>query len=308
MKSSTQTRLGSSPEGSRKLEVQNASDDDGFEEVTHAADLGDDAKDDFDEKPEAGDLLASTKSETPLSFLDKDDDEFVDEPLSSPRLNTEKELPESEPASAEWPEQTLTPLSPTGELAQEVQAIGLEEDTHMVDTHIEDSDRSTAESSKHSPGSSEESTESPPAAEEEKPLESTPAASEAVPPPEPMDEILHPEDKPAPLFAKKVESPQETTNQVSESHSSTESSDTTMGEAGDSSNSILMGNTEEHIQQPLTNASTVPVVGDFLKMQFVEHKVVPTILVSHKLEPRERLLKLIISGFLLSISLEQLSS
>ncbi|TVY43129.1 Extragenic suppressor of kinetochore protein 1 [Lachnellula cervina] len=273
MKSSTQTRLGSSPGGSRKLEVQNASDDDGFEEVTHAADLGDDAKDDFDEKPEAGDLLTSTKSETPLSFLDKDDDEFVDEPLSSPRLHTEKDSPESEP------EPTLTPLSPTGELAQEVQAIGLEEDTHMVDTNIEDSDRSTAESSKNSPGSSEESAESPPATEEEKSTEKTPATAEAVPPPEPMDEVLHPEDKPAPLFAKKVESPQDSAIQAPESQpTGTESSDTTMGEAGDSSNSILMGNTEEHTQQPLTDTPTAPVVGDFLKMQFVEHKVVPTIL------------------------------
>lgn len=277
MKSSTQTRLGSSPGGSRKLEVQNASDDDGFEEVTHAADLGDDAKDDFDEKPEAGDLLTSTKSETPLSFLDKDDDEFVDEPLSSPRLHTEKDSPESEP------EPTLTPLSPTGELAQEVQAIGLEEDTHMVDTNIEDSDRSTAESSKNSPGSSEESAESPPATEEEKSTEKTPATAEAVPPPEPMDEVLHPEDKPAPLFAKKVESPQDSAIQAPESQpTGTESSDTTMGEAGDSSNSILMGNTEEHTQQPLTDTPTAPVVGDFLKMQFVEHKVVPTILVSAK--------------------------
>jgi len=280
MKSSIQTRLGSSPEGSRKLEVQNVTDEDGFEEVTHAADLGDDAKDDFDEKPESGDLLASTKPETPLSFLDKDDDEFVDEPLSSPRLNTEKDLPEPQAPDVPNP---LTPLSPTGELAQEVQAIGLEEDTHMADTHTEDSDPSTTESSKNSPGSSEDSTETPPAAEEEKPAESQPILSglpETIPPAEPMDEVLHPEDKPAPLFAKKTEPSPEVAYRIPESHSSAESLDTTMGEAGDSSNSIMMGNTEEHIHQPLTEVPSTPVVGDFLKMQFVEHKVVPTILVS----------------------------
>lgn len=285
MKSSTQTRLGSSPESSRKLEIQNATDDDGFEEVTHAADLGDDAKDDFDEKPEGEDLLATTNSgsDIPLSFLDKDDDEFVDEPLSSPRLNTEKELLEAESVSTELAEQALTPLSPTGELAQEVQAFGLEEeDTHMADTHVEDSDRSTAESSKNSAGSSEESAESPPATEEEKTVESQPSNSESalVPVQESMDEILHPEDKPAPLFAKKVEAPPEATDLVPESHSSAESLDTTMGEAGDSSNSILMGNTEEHSLVPIPEAPSTPVVGDFLKMQFVEHKVVPTILVS----------------------------
>ncbi|TVY59687.1 Extragenic suppressor of kinetochore protein, partial [Lachnellula suecica] len=279
MKSSTQTRLGSSPEGSRKLEVQNATDDDGFEEVTHAADLGDDAKDDFDEKPEAGDLLTSTKPETPLSFLDKDDDEFVDEPLSSPRLNTGKEFAET--GSEDWPAPApLTPLSPTGELAQEVQAIGLGEDTHMADTHTEDSNPSTAESSKPSPESSNESTESPPATEEEKPVEAltTKEALETTPPVEQMDEMVHPEDKPAPLFAKKAEPAPEAPSQVPDSNTSGESLDTTMGEAGDSSNSVMMSNTEEQARQPLMEDPSTPVVGDFLKMQFVEHKVVPTIL------------------------------
>jgi SIT4-associating protein SAP185/190 len=59
-----------------------------------------------------------------------------------------------------------------------------------------------------------------------------------------------------------------------------ESVDTTMGDAGDSSHSIMMGNTEEHHPDSTTEASGAPVVGDYLKMQFVEHKVVPTILVS----------------------------
>jgi SIT4-associating protein SAP185/190 len=109
MKSSTQTHLGS-PDGLRKLEVQNASDDDGFEEVTHAADLGDDAKDDFDEKPEPEeDILTPTNATTPLSFMDKDDEEFVDEPLSSPRLRT-AELDLSH--QFQDPEMAVAPLSP----------------------------------------------------------------------------------------------------------------------------------------------------------------------------------------------------
>ena len=92
MRSSNTSRLGShSPDEGRRLGVQNASDDDGFEEVTHAQDLGDDSKDDFEKLEGEDEILASTKTESFPSFLDKDDEEFVDEPLSSPRLNTDVE-------------------------------------------------------------------------------------------------------------------------------------------------------------------------------------------------------------------------
>jgi SIT4-associating protein SAP185/190 len=286
MKSSTQTRLGS-PDGPRKLEVQNASDDDGFEEVTHAADLGDDAKDDFDEKPEpVEDLLTSTNQSIPLSFMDKDDEEFVDEPLSSPRLKT-AELDHSH--HLEDPEMAIVPLSPTKELSNQVDSLDLkEEDTAMtsppssVDVHAEDSEPSCG-SSKYSPESSAESAESPPQSEGEKPVESEASEPAQIPPVDLLDSLAHPEDKPAPLFAKKAEPSPEATSPTSipEAASSVESLDTTMGEAGDSSNSITMGNTDEHNQQSTSEDSpSTPVVGDFLKMQFVEHKVVPTILVS----------------------------
>jgi SIT4-associating protein SAP185/190 len=290
MKSSTQTRLGS-PDIGRKLEVQNATDDDGFEEVTHAADLGDDAKDDFDEKPEPEeDILAATKP-APLSFLDKDDEEFVDEPLSSPRLKAEKE---SDIPEFSDPEMAVQPLSPTKELSQQVGSLGFkEEDTAMtssppsVDSNTEDTDPSTDHStdgsSKHSPESSEESAGSPPRTREEKPAE--PTAAELASTEGPLEILTHPEDKPAPLFAKKTETSEEPSQAPPtepQGNTSVESLDTTMGEAGDSSNSILMGNTEDHSQQSsLEDPPSNPVVGDFLKMQFVEHRVVPTILVSY---------------------------
>ncbi|KAH8670177.1 SIT4 phosphatase-associated protein-domain-containing protein [Tricladium varicosporioides] len=275
MKSSTQTRLGS-PEGLRKLEVQNASDDDGFEEVTHAADLGDDAKDDFDEKPEVEDLLSPPKPETPLAFIDKDDDEFVDEPLSSPRLHTEEEPPQ--PKQIEEPHMMTTPLSPTSALTEQVQAFDLESDTPMVDAHTEESSSTPADSTKNSPQSPEEPAESAPLPPtEEKLIEPESLVSAPVLAQEPMDE-MSPEDKPAPLFAKKSEpSPEAPTEQPPASNASIESMDTTMGEAGDSSNSVLM-NTEEQPQHSYVEVPANAVVGDFLKMQFVEHKVVPTIL------------------------------
>ncbi|TAQ86313.1 hypothetical protein B7494_g5369 [Chlorociboria aeruginascens] len=275
MRSSTHTRLGS-PDGSRKLEVQNATEDDGFEEVTHATDLGDDAKDDFDEKPEPDeDLLMSNK--TPLSFLDKDDEEFVDEPLSSPRIN-----PATDVAQLDL---IVQPLSPSKELSQQVSSLGFEEDTTMtslppppsIDTNTTDDE---SNSSKASPESLGEPATSPLRIEVEKAVDQH-IVNEPTITQEPLDNLPHPEDKPAPLFAKKSEPAEEpsVSGPVIDSNISSESVDTTMGEAGDSSNLIHMGNTEDQPQPMIEDSSPTPVVGDFLKMQFVEHKVVPTILV-----------------------------
>jgi SIT4-associating protein SAP185/190 len=303
MKSSTQTRLGS-PDGSRKLEVANASDDDGFEEVTHAADLGDDAKDDFDERPGEEDLLAPSKP-APLSFLDKDDEEFVDEPLSSPRLHN-VELDRQQPLEPELTPQPLSPtkepLSPTKELSQDLGSLDIvHEDTAMtspppsVNLQAEESEHLVSEDSKPLV---ETSALNPPH-EDVKLGEHEATIVEQVTPQD-LETLPHPEDKPAPLFAKKDESTDEPTKTVPEASQSAESLDTTMGEAGDSSQSVIMENTEDH-QQSLIDEATTPVVGDFLKMQFVEHKVVPTILVSPP--PVDRA-SLTLVGFLLSISLE----
>ncbi|CZS96365.1 related to extragenic suppressor of kinetochore protein 1 [Rhynchosporium graminicola] len=274
MKSSTQTRLGS-PDGSRKLEVQNASDDEGFEEVTHASDLGDDAKDDFDEKPESEEDLLNHPILPAISFMPKDDEEFVDEPLTSPHLKF------TEDHHLEQPELAVMPLSPTREISQQVEILDIKEDIHMpspppsIDTATEGSDGSASDS-KHSPESSEESADSP--KEDEDPSARVVQAG-GVPAPASLETVAHPEDKPAPLFAKKVEPVQELVlPPVPEVAQSTGCLDTTMGEAGDSSNSIMMTNTDEHNQQALEESQSSPVVGDFLKMQFVEHKVVPTIL------------------------------
>ncbi|TGO30574.1 hypothetical protein BPAE_0004g00300 [Botrytis paeoniae] len=279
MKSSTQTRLGS-PDGSRKLEVQNASDDDGFEEVTHATELGDDAKDDFDEKHEHEETLL-TSTHPPVSFLDKDDEEFVDEPLSSPRLQ-----PLSDEHTLQEPEMTVLPLSPTKELSQQVGSLGFtDEDTTMtspppsIDTTVlDDTEDSSDGSHKHTPASSEGSPESQsvalePPTESSVPTEEVPHAAELIP---------LPEDTPAPLFSNKAGSTEETTDTSTavpgDGNMSLDSIDTTMRDAGEGSNSVLMGNTGELFQDQTLETAGAPVVGDYLKMQFVEHKVVPTIL------------------------------
>lgn len=259
MKSSTQTRLGS-PDGTRKLEVANASDDDGFEEVTHAADLGDDAKDDFDEKPGDEDFPPSV---TPL--INQTDEEFVDEPLSSPRLHG------TEPLKLDEPDMAPLPLSPT-KLSHDVKSLGLkDEDIAMTSPPLSTQADQVAESApaveEPAVPSADGSTESPVESEVQKPAGESPVPQ--APEPASLESLARPEDTPAPLFAKKAESPEEVPPPVPE----VGNEDTTMGEAGDS---IIVNERQE----PLAAPSTAPVVGDFLKMQFVEHKVVPTILVS----------------------------
>ncbi|KAJ8066307.1 hypothetical protein OCU04_005385 [Sclerotinia nivalis] len=279
MKSSTQTRLGS-PDGSRKLEVQNASDDDGFEEVTHATELGDDAKDDFDEKHETEETLLNS-TQPPISFLDKDDEEFVDEPLSSPRLQ-----PLSDEHTLQESDLAVLPLSPTKELSQQVGSLGFnDEDTTMtsppssIDANVlDDTEDSSDGSHKHTPASSDGSNEGQNVAmelptESSAPTEEIPHAAEVIP---------LPEDTPAPLFSKKAGSTEENAGASAavpgDGNMNLDSVDTTMGDAGDSNNSVLMGNTEEHSQDRTMETTGGPVVGDYLKMQFVQHKVVPTIL------------------------------
>ena len=298
MKSSTTSRIGSdSPDETRKLEVQNVSDADGFEEVTHSGVLADDAKDDFDEKSDmVDDFLTPTKTDSSISFLDKDDEDFVDEPLSSPRLKADTDLLKSH--HVQESQLSSTPLSPSKELSHHVGGLHFDEDTTMTSPPLDDpldaseatatdvvADKETLEAledlvKNHTQKSLE------PLEEVERP------ALQISLTPEPIEGLSpHPEDKPAPLFAKRSENSDEhvkaldmhvPASDTSSTSNITEMTDSTMEDAGDGSNSILMGNTEEDQRITLSELQPAPVVGDFLKMQFVEHRVVPTILVSSK--------------------------
>jgi SIT4-associating protein SAP185/190 len=295
MKSSTTIRTGSSsPDEMRRLEVQNPSDADGFEEVTHSGVLGEDVKDDFDEKSDmVDDFLTPTKTESSLSFLDRDDEDFVDEPLSSPRLKADTEsFSEGHPHETI---QNVAPLSPTKELSNQVGALHVEEDTTMtspppdtVSTADDGVNQPSVAVDKKSLETLEDFVQSHPQTAMQS-VQDPVAPSLQIPlSPEPLEGGLspHPEDKPAPLFARKTDSMLESPKLLDEpaniskdtSDTGTEATDitdTAMSDAGDVSNSVLMGNTDDQ-----SKTLPAPVVGDFLKMQFVEHKVVPTILVS----------------------------
>ncbi|KAK7978468.1 SIT4 phosphatase-associated protein [Apiospora saccharicola] len=98
----------SSPDDGRRLEVTNASDDDGFEEVAPSGEMTEDTSHEFVKAED--EILPPASS---ASFLDKDDEDFVDEPLSSPRLNThDHTVHEQEVPEFENPELVVAPLSP----------------------------------------------------------------------------------------------------------------------------------------------------------------------------------------------------
>ena len=94
----------------------------------------------------------------------------------------------------------------------------------------------------------------------------------------------HPEDKPAPLFAKKTTQAEEGSN--ASGTAATGDSETTdlteplRTDESESNQSVLANNDEAYQSAYVVDVDGSPVVGDLLKIQFVEHRVVPTILVS----------------------------
>ncbi|KAH9431551.1 hypothetical protein MCOR02_008841 [Pyricularia oryzae] len=295
-------RLGSSPP-ERRLEITNISDDDGFEEVTNAAEMREDTSHEFvkaeEEIPQS--LPAS-------SFLDKDEDDFVDEPLSSPRLNVSDSKVEEQ--HFEEPDMVVQPLSPrklaTAELAKTEPTDSPESNptSHKVTTTIKEiegmvlggesgdaqsdgSDVMMTDASSlpiHTPTSSV--SETAPGS----PKQSEASASDAKPPGTTSGPLEpQPEDIPAPLFSSSPTKPTaDSTTQGSSSTSTEEKSTDTKAddasggvtattgaqESGDES--IIVGH---EVEPTATDSDQIkPVVGDFLKMQFVDYKVVPTIL------------------------------
>ncbi len=289
--------LNTEPEESHKLQVQNSAEDDGYEDVGNSADLVDaeDIKDDFDEKDERSPFDPESEH-TQMPNLPKPgkprldlDEDFVDEPLTSPRLEAvdekEAEMPEAEvpqPLEPKSPSHSEPqPESPTAGLASSVNELAVSEDATMTDHEISETPKiQQKEASTESESSSHNtSSDAPPLPHRERHLDPMSPGSES-----PRGISPHPEDKPPPLFASRVDQPSEqTTRQGDEEVSGGDSQqtiDTTHGEEGDSSRSVLMGDSDQSLAPQFEyDVDGQPMVGDFLKMMFVEHHVVPTILV-----------------------------
>ncbi|KAI8315545.1 Extragenic suppressor of kinetochore protein 1 [Colletotrichum sp. SAR11_240] len=312
-------RIGhSSPEEGRRLEVTNISDDDGFEEVEPSREMNEDTSHEFVKAEEEIPVAAPASS-----FLDRDEDDFVDEPLSSPRLNVADDKIKEQ--RFDDPDLVVAPLSPSKnkaplgeespaatetktegekptetEVKAEAPAAEEQKPVETKEEPKEDVSEKTAEDetiskvgemsldekanqSAVSEDSSQKGDESdssvvytPSATESEaktEPAEAAPAAPE--PPISPR-----PEDMPAPLFAKS--SPVKAEDKEAESEAAP-APEVPMAPPAPEVPAAPAPPGADSDQPPAVperpDPSTVkPVVGDYLKQQFVEYRVVPTIL------------------------------
>ncbi|KAL8959745.1 MAG: hypothetical protein Q9193_003438 [Seirophora villosa] len=277
----------------RKLEVMNNAEDDGFEDVGTSAELEDDLKEDFDEKEtfelesKPAQIESLMKQVKPRLDLDE---EFVDEPLNSPNM----EASERTEANAFGDADTVSvavPLvaSPTSASSSQVTDPTTAKDAHrdIKDAHM-DSDGSDVLPETPNGGPA-----APPPLNVHLPSEAPPLPARTRPEQpkspevaEPSQLFSHPNDKPAPLFSKRSQTDyhEDTTDQPGEVNvgagDSQVSIDTTLAEEGDSARSVILGNNDPQFEPQIERDDDgEPLVGDLLKMMFVEHRVVPTILV-----------------------------
>ena len=297
--------LSTGGEETRKLEVQNNAEDDGFEDVGSSADLADDMKDEFDEKNDKSPFEIEeepTPAPTTLPELHKPvkprldlDEDFVDEPLTSPRLEAvdEKETDLTDEEIAEHLERlgAAEPESPTSGLASAIDHLAVNQDTLAAEHTMFASPEPQATELPTDPPPGQElpppstRTDAPPLPHREKnldPVDSEADNSGGLSP--------HPDDKPAPLFAGKSHQESETQGSsklapdIPDSGHGQEAFNTTLNTThaaeGDTERSILLSSNEQSfVPQFEYDFDGQPMVGDFLKMMFVEHHVVPTILV-----------------------------
>lgn len=284
----------------RRLEVTNA-DDDGFEEVEPTSEMNEDTSHEF---VKAEDDIAANSSSS--SFLEKDEEEFVDEPLSSPRLAVATANINEQ--RFDEPDLVVAPLSPAkakaADLAQaETENPTAGEASKTAANEHESESASTVLSgpiviatpeSAEAANSETSGTEAPSQTEAQKPGlqpsalprdEDTKKSAAAPSAPQEVaasaaDRLVpdeadksrglspHPEDTPAPLFSAPL-APDSGVQEPPRDGSFTPPQGPEPALAA----------SEEKPGETVSDAGET-VVGDFLKMQFVEHRVVPAILVS----------------------------
>ncbi|XPS69605.1 sporulation-induced protein, variant 2 [Ascochyta lentis] len=248
-----------SPEEIKPLQVQNNSEDD-FEKVT-APDVAV-ATIEATEKEQIGEPLErspkSDPKESPVEKTGEGDAEFVDEPLTPPKDAASPVA--TTPAKAADDAESPTSAG----LTSKVGGLDLDNDTVMDDR--------------------EEAVEDPKEETESKapPSLLTQQLNQTSEEPEPLSP--HADDKPAPLFAGKNREANTDTAKIDTSRFTAAAPDADAAEATpidetSSARSVVFGSTENQDNQQLEiDIDGTPVVGDLLKITFVENKVVPTIL------------------------------
>ncbi|KAI1299872.1 SAPS-domain-containing protein [Xylaria venustula] len=262
----------SSPEDSRRLEVTNASDDDGFEEVTPSGEMTEDTSHEFikaeDEIPVP----------TPASFLEKDEDEFVDEPLSSPRLHVQDGNVDAH--HFEIPELVVAPLSPKKPASKE----------------SEPKPKESSSESGVTAASGEHPTLTKTTIQPSTPIEATPIAAVGsdgrdggvqtsvveVAPEEPaaseITSLAEGAVTSEPVEAGQVADSEDPVTNASETTQLPSVAQDAEIKSSPQDTQPTGDNQTPPAPQVASEEQPQPVVGDYLKMQFVENNVVPTIL------------------------------
>lgn len=256
----------------RKLEVQNASDEDGFEKV-NAPESTDELPDEvtFDDLNEKIDHTTHGGL-PPLEKVDKRDPTI---PESQPPIQADampRPLSPNKPSSPKKstilhfdPPPTQAADSPTtAGVTDKINSLDVDEDTVMTEFGEEQTHEG-----KHISLLTQQLAQQPLNMDVD---DDGPSELEKA--------LARPEDKPAPLnFVKKEQQP------TQEESNSSSQADSEQAPNIDESVATLQGQeapTLPNGERPAydTELDGSPVVGDLLKIQFVEHQVVPTILVS----------------------------
>lgn len=233
----------------RVLEVTNAGEDDGFEDVGSSEVPVDGAKDDVRDAKEAKETgtkpqnVSSQKSKLAIN------NDLVDEPLTT----SDNKLDARGDAPAPSQTKSADPVSPT--------ACGL---TDKVSEIRIDAEEAVLQDSQSQPQESAASEPSTLAQQQSGNLDQT-----ALSP--------HPEDTPAPLYASQAQLEPET-SPTPEPVDSEHPQPSAQG-LPESIGAGVAHADDEFAPQIQYDLNGQPVVGDYLKIMFVEHKVVPTILV-----------------------------
>lgn len=261
-----------SPAEIKPLQVQNSSEDD-FEKVTAPEVAVQPASDDATEREQIGEPLERspkvTPKESPADKPSTDEAEFVDEPLSPP-----KEPTSSTGATTATPKPADDAESPTSAgLSAKVGGLDLDNDT-VMDDRQEPSEPAQAETDPKDLPSllTQQLNQTAKSGDLE--------TSESLSP--------HAGDKPAPLFAGKNRDSNEESADVDASRFTAPASDDDPSEVTpidetQSVRSVVFGGIEDSNVGFEIDIDGTAVVGDLLKITFVNNKVVPTILVSSEM-------------------------
>lgn len=284
----------------RRLEVSNPTEDDGFEDIVISDELDEDAREDRGKPSDGQQHLEATTSVagrlSEFSAARASGDDTTGQPAAASRGDAQGEGDTTDAGALKdttSPDPSPRPPSPASHLTREL------ERSHLRDTGGVVPDPTPAvnageELARAGPSSHLLKVQPMPPATDDAPPSPSQCPLPMSPPPTPAgypsksDQMSpHPEDHPAPLFSRAFEAgpPQPARGDETgvesrtEDDNGTESVGTAFGTEGDSVRSELASGTEKGPNSGFeTEPDSSPVVGDHLKMMFVEHRVVPTIL------------------------------